>query len=792
MGRAGLTLEPLEARNLFATLPIDAGPEDTTAFMVGSVTVTAVFVESDGDLDEETEDWTPSLVNDTFARIDSGLNWWTQMLRSRSQVHDLEFDIDMSFVDHVFYTKYEPIARRSQDHTLWVDDFLKEQGYTGSEDVETRMRMFNDEQRVARQTDWSFTLFVVNAQSDADGAFARGSTDPTGFSIPGGAFSVILSSTTPAAIAKAVGYQFSALGEGPNEDAYTARSGYLQSQNTNALRSNPNPGFVQQDSIMATGAAQQRAFDNRTSPNATLAQVGWVDSNRDGVFDIMDVPLKLEGYGRPDSIGLDYEFRGRAYVQTLPNLSRGGLANDLSLNRVSEIQYRVNSGPWTFLESIDETTADLDLVIPLPANATGTIQIRAIDSNTRVSSNVFSGSIDGMPTVIGRDGISGFVWEEDDPDGIWANDEWGVNGATVQVVDSQGQPVTLSKSVDPLSLPLGVISGPREGITFSAFGSDTDGRMGIAVNPAPASGQSFAPYSRSERAFVPYVDGAKSVAKFQFANAASSVSVQVSGVSVDAVARLEAYDSTGRLLKRVGSEPLGTGTEARLSLDIDSTSIAYILVRGHNNARIRVGRIQTGPNTSTTTNDEGVFSLPGLPVGTYSLRVTPLDNTMAPTNSRRGIMSVETAALESTAVDFAFLSGFTPWTNPRNHRDVNNDGLVSSLDALVIINEINRSGPRTLGAVTSETAPYFDVDRDGIIQALDVLIVINYINNLIAEEEGEGEGEVDVKTGYGGNGEMELGVAGFDEHRAGNMPHSLAKSHFLAPIIDRLHAPTSE
>jgi hypothetical protein len=758
-----LKIEQLEARNLFATLPIDAGPEDTAAFMVGSVSVTAVFLESDGEIDEESEDWTPALIDQTLGRIESGMDWWSRMLNSKSQVHDLEFNIDLTFVNHVFYTRYEPIARRSQDHTLWVSDFLDEQGYDEPQDIETRIRLFNDDQRILNDTDWSFTFFVVNATADANGAFASGSSAPTGFSVPGGAFSVILSVTTPAAIAKAVGYQFSALGEGPNEDAYTAKSGYLQAQNTNALRSNPIPGFVQEDSIMAVGAAQQRAFDNLTSPSSTLAQVGWVDSDRDGTFDIMDVPLRLEGYGRPDVIGLDYEFRGRVDVQTLANLSRGGLANDITLNRVEEIQYRINDGPWTFLEAIDETSADLDLVISLPANATGTIQIRAFDTTTRVSSNIFSGSIKGMPTVIGSTGVTGFVWEEDDPDGVWVYDEYGIEGATVQIIDSQNQPVVLSKSVDPPSLALGVISGPREGITFSAFGTDNDGRLGIAALDDSAASRRFAPYSRAERRFVPYVEGAKSVAKFQFATAASIVSVDVSGGSVDAVARLEAYDTTGRLIKRTQSEMLAVGEATRLTIDVDTGSIAYVLVRGHENGRIRIGRIQNGPDTTATTNEDGVFSLPRLPAGTYSVRVTPSSSTLGPTNSRRGVLSVELSSQESSAVDFAFFPGINPWTNRQNPFDVDNDGFVSPLDVLVVINEINRAGSRVLGPVPSDTTPYFDVNGDGLIAPLDVLIVINYLNNQ-GSEDGDGEG--------------------FDEGQGGTVPHRSAMSKLGAPGID--------
>jgi len=71
-----------------------------------------------------------------------------------------------------------------------------------------------------------------------------------------------------------------------------------------------------------------------------------------------------------------------------------------------------------------------------------------------------------------------------------------------------------------------------------------------------------------------------------------------------------------------------------------------------------------------------------------------------------------------------------------NRFDVNNDGLISALDVLVIINEINRNEARPLDGSGLTPIPYYDVDGNRSIEAIDVLIVINYINS---NPEGEGE-----------------------------------------------------
>jgi hypothetical protein len=80
--------------------------------------------------------------------------------------------------------------------------------------------------------------------------------------------------------------------------------------------------------------------------------------------------------------------------------------------------------------------------------------------------------------------------------------------------------------------------------------------------------------------------------------------------------------------------------------------------------------------------------------------------------------------------------------NPQRPQDVNGDGHVSPLDALIVINELNQGGPR---AIAGSAAPegeqsqstndsyFYDVNNDGFVSPLDALIVINTLN-------GEGEG----------------------------------------------------
>lgn len=83
-----------------------------------------------------------------------------------------------------------------------------------------------------------------------------------------------------------------------------------------------------------------------------------------------------------------------------------------------------------------------------------------------------------------------------------------------------------------------------------------------------------------------------------------------------------------------------------------------------------------------------------------------------------------------------------------NALDVNRDGLVSPIDALLVINYLNRAGSNPLTLRSSSLAR--DVNRDGLIAPLDALLVINHLNrNSLSSLPGEGEsprrtwGEVD-------------------------------------------------
>jgi hypothetical protein len=80
-----------------------------------------------------------------------------------------------------------------------------------------------------------------------------------------------------------------------------------------------------------------------------------------------------------------------------------------------------------------------------------------------------------------------------------------------------------------------------------------------------------------------------------------------------------------------------------------------------------------------------------------------------------------------------------PWHNSSNPLDVNGEDGVTLLDVLAVINRLNVLPPETpLEATREPSAPFYDVNNDGICSPLDALLVINYLeDSSVGTAEGE-------------------------------------------------------
>ncbi len=79
------------------------------------------------------------------------------------------------------------------------------------------------------------------------------------------------------------------------------------------------------------------------------------------------------------------------------------------------------------------------------------------------------------------------------------------------------------------------------------------------------------------------------------------------------------------------------------------------------------------------------------------------------------------------------------YQNPNNRLDVNADGLISPIDALLVINALNTGGPRPLPDDLFVPPPFLDVSGNRQLEALDALLVINFLNRNGNGSNAEGE-----------------------------------------------------
>lgn len=424
-----------------SSAPFGATDNDTTEYLIGNVYVTVVLFESNGTIDANRENWTPTMRNQVKAEIQEGLQWWVDTYNARtSSTTPLYFDIDFTYADTPVSTGYEPITQSAMSNEyLWISDFLQRAGrpaVTSRAGALMAVRDFDADQRDSHNCDWAFTVFIANSANDFDGCYSDGSF---AYAYVGGPW-VTMTYTNDGwgidhmgqVLAHETGHIFYALDEYPGSGCvYTDYSGYYNVQNVNAYDGHPNRSS-RVASIMAEEDLQNAAYAAHTSSPSSLQAVGLRDTDGDGILDVLDVPLTLTGSGSYNASSGVYTFSGHSAVQTLVNRNPYGMGNDITLNKVDLIQYRVDSGAWVNGHTYGGTDVDVSQAVNI-ASGRHTVEFRTICSRTGVTSAVWTDTFDSNTTVTGT------VWSDENADGYMSFIEPRLANWTVYVdADNDG------------------------------------------------------------------------------------------------------------------------------------------------------------------------------------------------------------------------------------------------------------------------------------------------------------------------------------------------------------------
>ena len=410
-------------------------------FLLGDVAVNVVFFDSDGTLDADLSDWSAADITGAKNEITQGLGWWVDALANANSVHSLNFNIDFTRADVPFETRIESSTRNLADAALAIDDFRIAAGF----DTTARNTFFdryfdlsehNQSIRESANADWATTIFVFKDD------FVEGSA---AWAEQGGPWIVLAG---PDAIKKEYvahefGHIFHALDEYAGGHDYDANSGVYGTQNVNAADGHPDSGS-REVSIMDDVFA---AWDDHRISDSAAAMLGWQDSDNDGIFDALDVPLSLQGVGTYHVNLAQYRFEGYSEAVPLNNLNPHPFNNvATTTNTVDRVQYRLNGGSWTTAASYGVKTTTIDFVIDGLAPGDYAIEVRTVDDEAGVVSNKISDSFQILATPVLNspsgtinDATPTFTWQavagQDLTYELWV---YHVNTATHKIVYANG------------------------------------------------------------------------------------------------------------------------------------------------------------------------------------------------------------------------------------------------------------------------------------------------------------------------------------------------------------------
>lgn len=310
------------------------GYYQTSEFMAGSVAVGIVLLESNGSVDPSTENWTSAEKQLVFNEIMAGLNWWASLepRANLSFVYDDHFSEPLS-------TRVEPIARPSYHQQYWIKDAMNGLGYNSSSYFSS-VRDYDNALRNTYQTDWAFTIFVVDSSADNDNRFSDGYF---AYAYLGGPFMVMTyendgygPTNMDAITAHEMGHIFFALDQ--YAGAYqgcTAHSGYLNIENQNSQYGNCSTNI---NSIMR---GQIYPYTAKAIDPFAAGQIGWRDSDGDNIFDPLDVelPISITNLVLTNN---RLTVNGSANITPYPAPTRP----DITINTLTSVRYRFDGASW--------------------------------------------------------------------------------------------------------------------------------------------------------------------------------------------------------------------------------------------------------------------------------------------------------------------------------------------------------------------------------------------------------------------------------------------------------------
>lgn len=420
--------------------PITPGYYETSEYLIGSVAVGIVFLESNGTIDPSTENWTSPRETLVVSKIrDSGLSW----------LANYNPDANISFVYDIHYrvpTSYEPINHPQTDEGLWISEAMTYLGYSGIFYF-TQVRDYINNLRDMFGTDWAFTIFVVDSYYDLDGEFTD---DHSAYAYLGGPFLVMTYDNN--------GYYIG------NMDFVTAHETCHIFYATDEYDDVPTTsGYLGVQDNDGSGCMMDSPMQWWLCTNST-EQLGWRDSDSDGILDIVDTfPNTVLDHYSPDPTNEPIlTFTGNVTATTYPNNNPYGTGRNITINTITSVQFRIDYDAWINSNAtdglFDEAVEDFTFTTPSLSAGTHTIETQGINSvgNAETSYSSDNVTIEDFDAPITNHHYDG-LWHTtdftinltttDDISGV-AETYYKINNGPTKNVSTDGQPTITTESAN--------------------------------------------------------------------------------------------------------------------------------------------------------------------------------------------------------------------------------------------------------------------------------------------------------------------------------------------------------
>jgi hypothetical protein len=367
------------------------GYYQTSDYMIGHVAVGLILPESNGSHETDSEQWTSAELEQVQEQVQQALEWWASL----EPAAHLEFTLETHLGVPI---GYEPIAHTLSDEELWIGETMAALGFENDNHFGA-VRDYVNDLRERSGSDWALAILVVDSSADSDGRFED---NYFAYAYIGGPFMVMTydnsgygSNNMNAVTTHEMGHIFHALDQYASSGMHCDyRAGYLYIKNANSQAGGDCDS--NESSIMRGGIAP---YQNRSIDASARGQIGWEDSNDNGVLDPVDAPPQFI-VEREQASDNQFSFSGFAWQEPVP----APQMSDVTISHVTAVGALVDNMTWSPATSLrgsfEAITASFHLDVGPLAPGLHILEIQAVNSEDLVSTPV-------LTTVLVLDPVDG-------------------------------------------------------------------------------------------------------------------------------------------------------------------------------------------------------------------------------------------------------------------------------------------------------------------------------------------------------------------------------------------------